>query len=161
MPDQNHPNALILKDFYTAFSQRDSAKMREFYAKEATFEDPAFVLNGGDRIADMWEMLCKRGKDLELTHELLDVNDQGGTVKWEAHYTFSQTGRKVHNIITAHIKIKDGKFIEHRDDFDFWRWSKQALGAPGLLLGWSGFLKNKVRQMAGKGLDQYIAASPS
>jgi hypothetical protein len=30
---------------------------------------------------------------------------------------------------------KEGLIIEHRDHFELWRWSRQALGLKGLLLG--------------------------
>lgn len=154
---KTHPNYAILDGFYDAFSRKDHETMRTYYAPEATFEDPAFKLDSGARAADMWEMLCKRGADLGLDYEVLSVDDDGGQVKWDAHYTFSQTGNKVHNIIVATIKLRDGKIVEHRDDFDFWRWSSQALGLPGKVLGWSGFLRDKVRQKAGKQLELYVA----
>ncbi len=47
------------------------------------------------------------------------------------------------NKIKAHIRIADGKIIEHTDEFDIYKWSRQALGLPGILLGWSGYLKIK------------------
>ncbi|HPM68974.1 MAG TPA: nuclear transport factor 2 family protein, partial [Piscinibacter sp.] len=36
-----------------------------------------------------------------------------------------------------------------------WTWSRQALGTPGLLLGWSGFLKDKVRAKAAGNLAAF------
>jgi hypothetical protein len=32
------------------------------------------------------------------------------------------------NIIQAHFHFQDGLIIKHTDDFDVWKWSKQALG---------------------------------
>ena len=61
------------------------------------------------------------------------------------------------NIIRASFKVADGKIVEHSDAFDFWRWSRQALGTPGLLLGWSSFLQKKVQGQAAKSLDEYEA----
>jgi hypothetical protein len=31
--------------------------------------------------------------------------------------------------------------MKHTDDFDIWKWSKQALGIPGHLLGWTTVVK--------------------
>ena len=45
-----------------------------------------------------------------------------------------------------------------RDRFDFWRWARQALGAPGWLLGWSPLLRNKVRATAAKNLARFMAS---
>lgn len=42
-------------------------------------------------------------------------------------------------------QFKDELIINHQDDFDFWRWSTQALGISGLIFGWSAFLKKKVQ----------------
>ena len=49
--------------------------------------------------------------------------------------------------------------IRHVDRFDFWRWSRQALGAPGWLLGWTSLLRGKVRAQAAKGLAAFKRAS--
>lgn len=46
----------------------------------------------------------------------------------------------------------------HYDHLDFWRWSRQALGTPGLLLGWTPFLKAKVRTQAGANLQKILAS---
>jgi hypothetical protein len=38
-----------------------------------------------------------------------------------------------------------------------WAWTRQALGAPGLLLGWTPFLQKKVQAEARKGLEAFMA----
>ncbi|MDO8969867.1 MAG: nuclear transport factor 2 family protein, partial [Saprospiraceae bacterium] len=104
----------------------------------------------------MWTMLVTAGKDLRI--EFRDVRSEGnrGSAHWEAWYTFSKTGRKVHNIIEAQFEFKDGLIYRHTDQFDFARWSRQALGLTGWLLGWSGFLKNKVSSTAMKNLRRFM-----
>lgn len=86
-----------------------------------------------------------------------------GNARWQAWYTFSATGRHVHNVIDAAFRFRDGLIIEHRDRFSFWRWARQALGPTGLLLGWTPFLRAKVMRTARAGLDAYVSrrASPS
>ena len=98
-------------------------------------------------------MLAKRAADLEIVFS--NVTDN--SAHWEAWYTFSQTGRKVHNVIDAKFEFKDGKIVRHDDVFDFWRWSRQALGAPGALLGWAGFFHATVTKRALTGLDAFEA----
>ena len=73
---------------------------------------------------------------------------EGGRARWEAKYTFSQTGNFVHNRIDAIFAFRDGKIVRHVDRFSFWRWSSQALGAAGKLFGWSWPLKALVRRKA-------------
>ena len=108
----------------------------------------------------MWHMLCERGKDLKLTFSNVQANGNTGSAHWEPKYTFSTTGRFVHNIIDSEFMFEDGKIIQHRDHFDFWRWSRMALGPAGIFLGWTPFLKNKVQQTAMEGLKKFISQHP-
>jgi hypothetical protein len=61
------------------------------------------------------------------------------------------------NRIDAKFTFRDGLIVRHVDDFDFWTWSKQALGAPGLLLGWAGFFQRKVQATARGNLTSWQA----
>lgn len=54
------------------------------------------------------------------------------------------------------MRLADGKIIEHTDEFSLYRWMRQALGLPGILLGWSGFMQNKVRRGARQKLQQFM-----
>ena len=150
-------NEEIISAFYSAFSKRDHKTMNSFYADDASFRDEVFELKGLE-IKAMWHMLCQNGKDLEVIFTDVKARDGEGSAYWEATYTFSATKRKVVNKIHTRFVFKDGKIVEHVDSFNFWTWSKQALGTPGLLLGWSGFLKNKVRTQAAKSLNAFISA---
>ena len=147
-------NRDLIENFYTAFQNRDYKTMAACYHPDACFRDEAFELKG-KQIGAMWHMLCEQGADLKLTYR---VSENNGVVSahWEPKYTFSQTKRFVHNIIDAEFEFKDEKIIRHIDHFDFWHWSRQSLGAPGLLLGWTSFLKNKVGAMANKSLMSFI-----
>lgn len=146
-----------LRRFYDAFQKRDAATMAAAYHPEARFDDEVFHLRGAAEIGAMWEMLCTRGEDLVLTYEILRAGPEDGEVRWVATYTFSGTGRRVVNEIHAHLHFRDGRIVEHRDVFDFWKWSRQALGLPGLLLGWSPMLRRKVEATAAKGLASFRA----
>ena len=56
----------------------------------------------------------------------------------------------------ATFEFEDGKIIKHTDDFDLWKWTKQALGFLGYLLGWSSFMKNKIQSKTTILLSNYI-----
>ena len=157
MSDTPHPNAQLIEDFYAAFARGDGAAMSTAYAPDATFSDPAFPGLTGAEPGAMWRMLTGQAKDLRVEHSAVQANDTEGSAHWEAWYTFSMTGRSVHNVIDAKFTFKDGKIATHVDTFDFYRWAKQALGVPGFLLGWTGFLKGKVQQQARKGLSIFIS----
>ena len=149
--------------FYAAFARLDGAAMAACYAGEARFDDEAFSLAGRREIGGMWSMLWEavkaRGRDVwKLYVSAITEN----SAHWEAHYRFSATGRMVHNIIEAKFEFNQaGLIMRHRDSFDFWRWSRQALGAPGMLLGWSPFLRGKVRAQAAANLKKFLAQKPA
>lgn len=145
----------LIDDFYSAFARRDGRAMADCYHPEASFTDPVFPDLGAEEVRAMWRMLCERGKDLQVEHRDAWVEGDQGGAQWDARYTFSATGRPVHNRVVASFRFADGKIIEHRDAFSFWRWSRQALGLPGALLGWTPLIRTKVRKLARAGLDEY------
>ena len=150
-----HPNAALLTRFYTALGRRDAAAMSACYDRSVQFSDEVFPDLEGDETRAMWQMLCERGKDLRIEFENLEADDHRGRAHWEAWYTFSATGRRVHNRIVARFEFRDGKISRHHDSFSFWRWARQALGPVGWLLGWTPAMKNKVRRQAAANLRRY------
>ena len=150
-------NVALIERFYTAFQKRDADTMAACYADDVEFSDPVFPSLHGARAGGMWKMLCSRGADLEIEFRDVVADESKGAAHWEARYTFTATGRKVHNVIEARFTFLAGKIVRHVDEFDFWRWSRQALGPAGLLLGWTPLVKNATRKKAGEALDQYLA----
>jgi ketosteroid isomerase-like protein len=149
-------NQQLIEHFYQSFQRKDYRSMAACYHPDATFSDEVFSLKNGKEIAAMWHFLCESGKDLYIEYAGVQADELSGRAHWEAHYTFSRTGRKVHNMIEASFELRDGKIIRHVDRFPFWRWSQQAFGLTGWLLGWTPFLKNKVRDTAMSGLLRFI-----
>jgi ketosteroid isomerase-like protein len=150
-------NAAVIERFYAAFARRDGAGMAACYTPDVVFYDPVFLGLEAREPGAMWRMLTERGKDLEV--RLLEHAGDGdaGTAHWSADYTFS-TGRKVHNDVHARFLFRDGLISDHRDSFDLWGWTRQALGVPGVLLGWSPLIQKAVRRKARAGLDAFMAA---
>ena len=149
--------------FYAAFAQLDGDTMQACYAEDARFDDEVFSLQGPREIGGMWRMLCEGTKAKGLAHWKLETSRiTERSAHWEAHYRFSATGRLVHNIIEAEFEFAPSGLIrKHRDRFSFWRWSRQALGTPGLLLGWTPIVRNKVRAQAAANLALFMAKQPA
>ncbi|WP_248917293.1 nuclear transport factor 2 family protein [Pseudomonas entomophila] len=147
-------NSALITRFYQAFQRLDAEAMVACYSDDVVFSDPVFGTLRGQDAGDMWRMLTSRAKDFTLTFD--NVRSDGA--HWVATYLFSQTGRVVVNDIQARFVIRDGLICQHDDRFDLWRWSRQALGMPGVLLGWTPMLQNKVRQQAFKGLRAFQQA---
>jgi len=145
----------LIETFYTGLSQQDANAMIACYHKDVVFEDPGFGILKGDRARKMWQMLCKNGKDLKVAFSEVEADDQTGSAHWEAWYTFSQTGRSVHNKIDAQFEFKDGKIIKHIDHFNLHHWASQAIGWKGKLLGGTNFFKKKLQQQTNKLLDKF------
>ena len=140
-------NRATVQRLYAAMSDHDGGAMSACYAPEATFTDPVFVgLHRGEP-QDMWRMLMSRASDLTVDLVEHDADDHGrGTAHWVAHYAFGPQRRRVVNDVRSVFRFDDaGRIVDQQDDFDFWRWARQALGRPGLLLGWTPVLQHKVR----------------
>ena len=150
-------NEQLINGFYSAFQKLDAAGMNACYSNDIIFSDPAFGLLKANEVKAMWEMLCRNAKDFSLTFgNITALDHEYYTCDWTASYTFSKTGRKVVNKIKAHMRIADGKIIEHSDAFSLHRWCAMALGFPGWLFGWSGFFQNRVRKQARVSLEKYM-----
>ncbi|MDH5264428.1 MAG: nuclear transport factor 2 family protein [Betaproteobacteria bacterium] len=150
-----HPHETLIRDFYAAFARRDAEAMARCYHDEVFFSDPAFPKLHGEEARDMWRMLVSRAADLEIALEEARADAEGGHARWTARYTFSRTGRKVVNRIDALFAFRDGKIVRHFDRFSFWRWSSQALGPLGRLLGWFAPVKWMVRRQAARSLERF------
>jgi len=154
-----HPNEALIHRFYTCFQARDAGGMQACYHPEATFRDPAFGELDAARAIAMWHMLCARAADLDIQCSGVRADDVEGSAQWAAIYTFTQTGRRVYNQIDARFVFRDGLIVRHEDSFSFWRWSRQALGPVGLLLGWTPLLRKRVRATANRQLARYMRES--
>jgi ketosteroid isomerase-like protein len=143
----------LITEFYTAFVNHDYSRMVACYHNDVEFSDPAFGTLKGDQAKAMWKMLIERSEG-KLKVVFSDVTNN--SAHWEAFYFFSKTGRNVHNKIDARFEFKDGKIFRHDDHFNLWRWSRQALGISGLLLGYTSFFKNKLQAQTKKILTDYM-----
>lgn len=153
-----HPNASLIETFYTSFQNLDAEAMSRCYHPDIRFSDPVFPLLVGAEVSGMWRMLCSQAKNFELTFSDVQANDQTGKAHWEALYDFSATGRRVHNRIDAAFEFREGKIIKHTDAFDFWKWSRMALGPAGTLLGWTPLVRNKVQRQARERLAGFMSS---
>ena len=149
-------NRITMDRFFTAFQARDARTMAQCYHEDAHFQDPVFDVRGQD-VRKMWAMLCTGAQDLDVQVLETGVEGDRGTARWDAVYSFSRNGRKVHNKIESRFTFRDGLIIEQKDDFNLWRWSAMALGPTGWLLGWSPVVRRRIRSDARRRLEQFPA----
>ena len=144
----NSNEALITK-FYTAFANSDAETMSECYHPKIHFIDPAFGLLKEDQVSKMWKMLLSKSKgNIKIEFSNIKADEFSGSANWVATYNFSKTNRTVINKISAEFTFQDGLIIKHVDNFDVWKWSKQAFGISGYLMGWTGFFQKKIQEQA-------------
>lgn len=151
-----NPNQQLIEEFYAGFASGHADTMISCYHKDIRFQDPAFGVLHGQDVFDMWQMLIEKSKgNLKIEFSDVKADENSGSAKWIATYVFSKTNRKVINHIEANFEFKDGLIIKHTDDFDIWKWSRQALGFSGLIFGWTRFLQQKIRKQAIQSLRIY------
>jgi len=104
----------------------------------------------------MWKMLLEKSQgNIKIKFSDIKADELTGSANWIASYTFSKTNRKVINVIQSQFHFQNGLIIRHTDNFDIWKWSKQALGFKGLLLGWTGFMQKQIHKQAVSSLNNY------
>lgn len=160
-------NELLLRNFYDAFARCDWKAMQTAYADEAVFVDPVFANLNAFEVRAMWQMLCSGAKDFSLKIHRIECDSEpyigpNGenffycTADWEADYLFSATNKKVNNKVRSYIKIFEGKIAEQSDKFNFYRWSRQALGFKGWLFGMTSPFRRAVTTKARNQLGIFI-----
>ena len=79
--------------------------------------------------------------------------DLAGSSQWfeRGFVTYSNAAK------TELLGVPAGLIATHHASFNFWAWARQALGTPGLLLGWSPSLRSKVRKTADANLRKFLA----
>lgn len=149
-------NEQLIEEFYAAFVTGNFKTMASCYHNDIVFRDPVFGSLSGKAVADMWEMLIERSKgDIKIEFSDVQANAYKGSALWTATYRFSKTDRMVINHIAATFEFKDGLIIRHTDDFDLWKWNRQAFGITGTLLGWTSFMQRKIQLQARLSLQKY------
>ena len=150
-----HPNEELLTQFYRCFQQRDPEGMTACYHPEVVFSDPIFQTLKGERTRAMWHMLLGRSTDIEISCKDIWADAQSGGAHWEARYTHPATSRTIHNVVNAQFRFREGLILVHQDTFDLWKWTAQALGTSGRLLGWTPMMQKAIRRKAAQTLDSY------
>src|SRR5436309_5594434 len=94
-------NARLVERFYTAFGRRDVDAMLACYHPQVVFTDPVFGTLAAEEACAMWRMLTGRARDLRVEFREVAATERSGRARWDAWYSFTSTGRLVHNRIHA------------------------------------------------------------
>ena len=148
----------LIENFYSAMQDKNAEEMIMCYHQAIEFYDPAFGRLMGKRAGDMWRMLMASQNDTSFRVEYSDLSFQENRAfgRLDAYYQFGKSKRPVHNIIYSEFLISEGKIIQHTDRFNLYRWSRQALGITGWLIGWTSWFSNKMKKRSNYLLDKWI-----
>jgi ketosteroid isomerase-like protein len=129
-------NYQLLQTFYIALANRDVKTMLSCYHENVIYHDVGFGLQKGKDAKKVWLYLMRKGdENVVITFSNIVANETNGEANWIAKYTFNN--RKIENHISVTFQFKDGKIIYHKDDYSLFKWSQQAFGLVGYLVGWS------------------------
>ena len=138
-------NSETIYHFYSSLEAGNIEDLLSCYHPQISFSDPVFGELQGDQAHSMWRMLMsKMSSDIKI--DVNHVFDQNGRMHctWAADYPFGKNQRHVHNEVSSQFTFKDNRIITHHDVFDLWKWTRQALGWPGYLFGWSNIMQRKM-----------------
>jgi SnoaL-like domain len=165
-PDLTHISPVVTR-FFDAFAQSDWQTMARCYHDKASFSDPIYPDLREERIVYMWHQLLGGAQQsgakskpkktlgleqLKLEYRILFGDERKAQVGWTATYVVG--GRSVSNEVLSTLAIWDDKIVRHVDEYNFWRWSRQALGLTGLAFGAMPWYQRSVQRSAQSRLDQ-------
>ena len=153
--------AVILSGFADEAANQKTAvqQFAAFAAMGLQYFSLRFI-DAGEGIKNVMKLT---NKEIQTVRHLMDeyglnvatIGSPIGKVKLVDDYTFSDTGRPVHNVIESRFRFEDGLIIEHVDHCDARAWGRMALGGvKGWLAGRVRFLRSS---KANSLLDKFIA----
>lgn len=151
------PTEQVAITYFEGFKNQNPEQMNALYKPDVDgiFNDPVFQNLNTHQVQSMWSMLLRASKDLTSTYKIVEVTDTSATVDWEAHYTYSATGRKVVNNVRSVMQIENGLIVKQIDTFDLGKWTGQALPpVVAQLFAW--FPDLTIRKLAMKTLNGYM-----
>jgi hypothetical protein len=151
------PTEQVAITYFEGFKNKNPEQMNALYKAgiDGIFNDPVFQNLNTFEVQSMWSMLLRASKDLTTTYKIVEVTDTTATVDWEAHYTYSATGRKVVNNVRSVMQIENGLIVKQNDSFDLGKWTGQAL-PPVVAQVFAWFPDLTIRKLARKNLNGYI-----
>jgi hypothetical protein len=169
--DASQPNLEYLSPvvgrFFEAFALGDWQSMARCYHDKASFSDPVYPDLREERIVYMWHQLLAAAttaeskgssnnalclNNLQLEYKVLFGDERKAQVQWFATYQYGK--RPVRNEVLSTLAIWDDKIVRQVDEFNFWRWSRQARGLPGLAFGAMPWYQRSVQRSAQSRLEQ-------
>jgi hypothetical protein len=154
----NAQNQATIERLYAAFARWTATPCRPATPKTRSLTTRSSRCSGGARSAACGACCApphatRAGRTGSC--ETRDITDH--SAHWDAHYRSRPPAARSLNRIDAEFEFDaQGLIVKHRDRFDFWAWSRQALGVPGLVLGWTPPFRKQVKRKAAANLQRFL-----
>lgn len=119
----------VMKKFYEAFTAQRPADFEGLYAPDVKFKDAVFEYSDRKGTMKMWRSILANPKNT-FRFEFDRVEGDVAYGRWVGDYKLG--GRPIRNELETRMVVRDGRIVEHTDDFDWGKWVKQALPGGGL-----------------------------
>ncbi len=153
----------LVQRYFTAFAALDAAAMNDCLHPEISYTDPLFPNLRRQQVAAMWRMrlavMALHRKDMSLSWTVVFCEERKAQVFWEANSRHAG-GRRIRHKALATLAFWDGRIVRHVDGYNFWHWSRQALGITGALLGWHKGYRLAVQAAALRQLTSFMHSGP-
>lgn len=137
----------VVRRFYDAFEKGDFATLESLYAPNVHWQDTIFNYDGRENVMGVWRFEVDPKKGGKITYKILSSEGDKVVVSWSDDYSFF--GNPVNHAITATLTVKDGQIVDHREDYSWDEWAKQAFAFKNLDLG--NFATTKVGKVVMEG----------
>ncbi|MFL9829379.1 nuclear transport factor 2 family protein [Flavobacterium sp. ARAG 55.4] len=149
-----------IHQLYTSIAQGNLSAIDRCYSAAVKFHDPVFGKLTANKVPKMWKMLIQKSYEKpDIEYKIIKINEHTAEVKWKAVYIFGKKKRKIINNIHSVFHFKDGLIIKQNDDFNIWKWTRQAFGLSGFLFGWTGYMQRKIQMKAQSSLSTFNETS--
>jgi len=123
----------IYEKTYGDEGKPDFSHIYPYYHPNMRFQDCIQVIEGKEKFMEMCDRLARRCSELYM--DVHDIAQNGNVIflQWTMTLRFMKTPRTPLNGVTKLTLDEDGLILEHRDHFDLWGDSFDAIPGVGKL----------------------------
>lgn len=142
----------VVNRFFESYQRSDWQSMARCYHDKASFSDPIYPDLREENIVYLWFSRLSKHQSIDLQYRVVFADERKAQVEWTAISPFNGKAVKIEGLST--FALWDETIVRHVDEFSFVKWSRQAQGLKGWLLGGSRFYQARVQRSARSQLEQ-------
>lgn len=123
----------LVTRYFESMAALDIDAMARCWHKQISHSDPLFEDLRGATVRDRWAWQSSHCRRFKLQFNLQFVDERKAQVGWRANYLFGT--RPVDIVGRTALTLWDGTIVRQVDEFQFSRWSGQAINPLWFALG--------------------------